>query len=578
MCACHARLLGAVQGASSRWALRLLTCMWCPPAAQSWLRRFGANGTALDKAFRTKQVRCCCCCCRLTCISRHWECTQAAMWLQRAVACCDMLRPLTCPYSATPTKQLAPHRRSNIAQFSFIITKHHCIIHSSSSISMQQFLSQSHPHARLTPLPPCPAQVRIFDGARFKRIKNRTRALQAGDVLLVPNEVSSLMRLLPHPPPAAAAALAAARRAQAEQKDRHHGDDDTVWAEEAAGAAPQRGRDEQPATAAAAAAAAAADAGQRVRGAAGRKLQAAAAVHDEEADWLPGPGPVSPRAAKTARGAAAARAVPVHTAPGPEWAGGRAITAPADNRDAALRQQREQDAAQQQRERAAEPLERAVKRWVIARESDYLVLNKPPGVHVTGGSADSSSGAKGSSTSTAGASSIEQVLESSLSLGEQDQPTLVHDLAPAASGCLLVARSPQAAGWLQAAFERGHAYIDPTSGGLVADPEGDKASEDGTAAKGRQKRKVAAAKEARGRRSLLPLRVSVGRTYLAVVQGNMQGHRRGVINKQVMEGGQLRGAKTVFKVKHSGDGLTLLELTPLTGEAVGSAAGNCRCR
>lgn len=57
MFAWHARLLGAVQGAGCRCTLRLLTCMSCPPAAQSWLRRFGANGTALDKAFRTKQVR-----------------------------------------------------------------------------------------------------------------------------------------------------------------------------------------------------------------------------------------------------------------------------------------------------------------------------------------------------------------------------------------------------------------------------------------------------------------------------------------------------------------------------------------
>lgn len=86
----------------------------------------------------------------------------------------------------------------------------------------------------------------------------------------------------------------------------------------------------------------------------------------------------------------------------------------------------------------------AQKKWALSMllhvEKDFLVLNKPSGMPVQGG--------------TKVVLSIDQLLEPVFRLQESDKPRLVHRLDKDTSGCLLVARNPDAAAWISAAFRQ----------------------------------------------------------------------------------------------------------------------------
>lgn len=86
----------------------------------------------------------------------------------------------------------------------------------------------------------------------------------------------------------------------------------------------------------------------------------------------------------------------------------------------------------------------AQKKWarsmLLHIEEDFLVLNKPTGVPVQGGSKVTLS--------------IDQLLEPVFCFQESDKPRLVHRLDKDTSGCLLVARNPDAAAWISAAFRQ----------------------------------------------------------------------------------------------------------------------------
>lgn len=94
--------------------------------------------------------------------------------------------------------------------------------------------------------------------------------------------------------------------------------------------------------------------------------------------------------------------------------------------------------AQSEKPRLSDKQIAEVQSWVLYKDDDVIVINKPAGLPTQGGTGQSKH--------------LDGMLEG-LRFGSKHRPRLVHRLDKDTSGALLLGRSPKAAGWLAEAFK-----------------------------------------------------------------------------------------------------------------------------
>ncbi|MEW5301994.1 MAG: hypothetical protein WDW36_004812 [Sanguina aurantia] len=153
-----------------------------------------------------------------------------------------------------------------------------------------------------------------------------------------------------------------------------------------------------------------------------------------------------------------------------------------------------------------------VRSWMLGNTSDMVFVNKPAGV------------------ASMGPNSLNSMMQQGLRLGPIDEPKLVHRLDKLVSGAMVVARNADSAHWLSACFrEKSAQGVEPG-----AEPQ-------------------------------VPPSMHVKRVYWAFVAGHLQPRLTGRIRYPILVDGKYHPAVTQFRVKHTCEGVSWLELVPETG-------------